>query len=273
MSDETPTARKPRTSKASAKPAEPVVDAEATTAEATTADTATAETAAPAEAEVVEVVETPDETIVEDTVVEEDAAVIPATPAATVGSQPQVIYITQPAPPVRKGNRGFGVLIALASGVLFAALLAVFGALIGYVIEGEYSFDFVTRWAFYAPVLLFVVGFILLVLITNRAAWWAYILGSVFVGLFVYFGTVGVAMLGAGVIQNPGSAADMFRAQLLNPFIVVAGLLAREVSLWVGAGISRRGRRVKARNAEARAAYERDLEEKRAERERYGAPV
>lgn len=259
-----PATKKPRTTKSSATPADPAPEA------------ITPDTSEPVEAEVVEerVIETPDETVVEETVVvEEDRAVTPATPAATVGGQPQVIYVTQPAPPARKGNRGFGVIIALVSALLFAVVLAVLGALVGYLIEGEYSFDFVTRWAFYAPVLLFLVGFIVLVLIANRAAWWAYILGSIFVGLFVYFGTVGVAMLGAGVIQNPGSADDIFRAQLLNPFIVVAALLAREISLWIGAAISRRGRRVKARNAEAHAAYERDLEEKRAERERYGVPA
>ena len=272
MSDEMPATKKPRTTKASANPADPATDTDVTPTDTTE----------PVEAEVVEerVIETPDETIVEETVVVEDAvvvdeaAVMRATPAATVGGQPQVIYVTQPAPPARKGNRGFGALIALASAVLFLVLFALAGALIEYAFEGAFSFDFLGQSLFWVPVLLFTVGFVLLALITNRASWWAYILGSIFVGLFVYFGTVGVRMLAFGVIQEPASAGEMFVAQLLTPSTIVAGLLAREISLWVGAGISRRGRRVRARNAEARAAYERDLEEKRAERERYtGAAV
>jgi hypothetical protein len=267
MSDETPATKKPRTTKASQTPFERAVSSASADADTTDAK------AEPVEAEVVEVVETPDETVVvEETPVE---VVEPVdTPATTVGAQPQVIYVTQPTPPARKGNRGFGAILALVSALVFGVLLALAAAVIGYIAEGVFSFAFVGRAVFYAPVLLFAVAFVLLVLIVNRGSWWAYIVGSIFVGLFVYFGTVGIGMLGAGVIQDPGASAELFRNELLNPFIVVAGLLAREVSMWVGAAISRRGRVMRTRNAEARAVYERDLDEKRAERERLtGAPA
>lgn len=268
MSDETPATDKPRTTKSSETPFERAVAASSTTEQK------------------VEPVETSPEVIEEKKPAEKPAkaakpakapepeAVAPAAaPAASVGAQPQVIYVTQPTPPPRKGNRGFGALIALLSGLAYGVLLALAAALIGWVAEGTFSFAVLSRAAFYAPVLLFILAFVLLVVIANRASWWAFIIGSIFVGLFVYFGTVGIAMLG-GVIQDPDSAAELFRAQLLNPFIVVAGLLAREVSMWVGAAISRRGRVVRTRNAEARAAYERDVEEKRAERERLtGVPA
>lgn len=251
MSDETPAPKKPRTTKASTTPFERAVTADAA-----------AETPEPTPVV---------EERVEDTRLETAPPETPApepTPAATVGAQPQVIYISQPAPPVRKGNRGFGVLIALLATLGFAAVFAIAGALIGFIINGVLSFDFLGAALFWVPVLLFAVGFILLVLITNRAGWWTYIVGSILVGLFVYFGTVGIRMLAAGVIQDPGAAADLFAIQLLNPSTIVAGLLARELSMWVGVAISRRGRVVRARNAEARAAYDRDVEEKRAERDR-----
>jgi hypothetical protein len=86
--------------------------------------------------------------------------------------------------------------------------------------------------------------------------------------LFVYFGTAAIGMLADGVIQRPEEAGEIFRTQLVHPFVIVSGLLAREVSMWAGVSISRRGRTVRARNAEARDAYERDVEEKKAERER-----
>ena len=35
------------------------------------------------------------------------------------------------------------------------------------------NLDFLTNGLFYAPVLAFLIGFVLLVLIVNRAAWWS----------------------------------------------------------------------------------------------------
>jgi hypothetical protein len=42
--------------------------------------------------------------------------------------------------------------------------------------------------------------------------------------------------------------------------------------MWVGAAIAARGRKVKARNLEAKAEFDRELAEKRAEQERRFAP-
>ena len=60
----------------------------------------------------------------------------------------------------------------------------------------------------------------------------------------------------------------MFQAGLVNPVVVAAALIAREVSLWTGSLIARRGRRLTVRNAEARTAWEREVAEKKAEYER-----
>jgi hypothetical protein len=150
--------------------------------------------------------------------------------------------------------------------VVFAALLALATAVIGLVSGGRFSFSFLSDARFYIPVLLFIIGFVLVVLVLNRAAWWAYILGSLVLAVFVYFGTVGVGLLGQGIISHtPAEAAVMYGVALRDPFVIVSALLAREVSIWVGAGIANRGRRVKLRNAEAHAAYETELAEKRAE--------
>ncbi len=254
MSDESTTpAKKPRTVKSETTPVETVETVEA-----------------------VDVVETADGTPVEVTEVEvtETEPVVPTTaPDDVVTSvpKPQIIYVMAPAAPRPKGNRGFGALIALLATLLYAVLLALTSALLGFIAEGELSFAFLGRGFFYAPVVAFLIGFVLLVLIVNRAAWWTYIVGSILVGLFVYFGTIGFGLLGAGVILEPERAGEFFREQLAVPFVIVSALLAREVSMWVGAGIAARGRRLKAQNILARESYDRELAEKRAEHERGAA--
>lgn len=193
--------------------------------------------------------------------VEETPYVEPVAPA-------QVVYVQTPPEPKKRGNRGIGALIAVGSGVVFAGVLALATALIGYFVTGAFSFSFLGSIQFYFPVLWFIVGFVLLVLIANRANWWAYIFGSILVALAVYFGTIGLGVLNAGIIQlTPQEAGVLYVQQLSNPFIILSALLAREASLWFGSLIARRGRSVKARNAQAREEYQRTLAEKRAERE------
>ncbi len=181
----------------------------------------------------------------------------------------RVIYVTTPAAPRKLGNRGLGAVLAIAAAVVFAALLATATAVLGVVNGAPFGFGFLTRPQFYAPALFFVIGFVLVVLVVNRAAWWAHVVGSIFVGLIVYFGTIGLGLLTTGIVQNtPAEAAARFWTGLLNPFVIVAALLAREVALWTGAILSRRGRRLRERNAEAHAAWRQEVAETKAEGQR-----
>lgn len=217
-----------------------------------------------------------------DTPVEQPAAESPAEPTASPAEPaaetvvaspaepaPRVVYIQAPAQPANKGNRGFGVLMAVLGAVIFAVLLALAAILILFVVAGSIETTMFSRLEFYIPIAAFLVAFIVLVLLTNRAAWWAYILGSLVVGLVVYFGTIGITMLAAGGFGfTPGEAADFWHAGIIEPFNIAAGLLAREVSMWLGVAIARRGRKVKTRNVERKAAWEREVAEQRAEYER-----
>jgi hypothetical protein len=204
----------------------------------------------------------------------ENEPVVATTDPASVGSAPpppaqQVIYVQAPVIPRAVGNRGLGSLLAVASGIVFGVLFAIVVLVILSVQAGRISFNFVAQPTFYVPVLFYIIGLVLLVLLVNRAGWAAYVVGSILVGLFVYFGTVGVLVLGQGIVlMTPTDAALLVNAALRDPFVIAAALVAREVSLWSGALIARRGRRLKVRNAEARSAYERELAEKRAEHER-----
>ena len=197
------------------------------------------------------------------------AAVAASSAGEPAGAPQQIIYLHAPAAPRKKGNRGIGALYAVISSIAFAAILALVTAIIGLAAGGRFTFFFVTDARFYIPVLFFVIGFVLLVLILNRAAWWAYIVGSLLLAVFVYFGTVGLGLLGQGIIsRTPEEAAAMYAVALRDPFVIASAVVAREVAIWVGAAISARGRRVKARNVEARAAYDKDLADKKAEHER-----
>jgi len=252
---------------------------EVTVIEEVPADNVTVEDAAPADPIAAEeiVVEDADTYDATSTPVEVETVhatatepVIPTTDPAATSSQPipaseRVVYVQVPPEPKMRGNRGFGVLLALAATLVYTAVLALVTALVGVATTGGSSFRFLAEAEFYIPSLFFVIAFVILVLLANRANWWAYILGSLVVALVVYFGTIGLGLLGTGIVTNtPDEAEARFTAQLLNPFVIVAAVLAREVSMWTGTAISRRGRSVKVRNAEARAAYDRELAEKRA---------
>ncbi len=173
------------------------------------------------------------------------------------GPQPRVVYVDVPRAPKKKGNRGIGVLFAVISALVYAAVFATLLVVLG---RGAA----LTTPVFYMPIVAFVLGSLLLVLVLNRAGWWAHVAGSVFVGLFVYFGAVaGILLLSNVVLMTGDQAMSQFRAELMSLPIIIAALLAREVALWTGTAIAARGRSVKARNAEARAAFERESAERK----------
>lgn len=183
---------------------------------------------------------------------------------AATGAQPQYVVVEAPQVPIKRGNRGIGALLALAGAVIYGGLLIG----VAYVLEalsGRAGVAFLQDWHFYLPVGIFAVAFIVLVVLVNRATWWAYILGSVFVGLAVYFGTAGGNML---IEQWTRTAEPQgFAEGLMTPFVILAGILGREVAVWWGSLIAMRGRRVTARNRAEREAFDRELAEFRA---RYG---
>jgi hypothetical protein len=197
--------------------------------------------------------------ITETPVVEEKRGYAAPAPAA-----PQYVYVNNPAAPVKKGNRGFGVLVGFLSAVAFSLLFFIVMAIIYISYSGRLNLGFLAQPSFYVPTLFFLVGFIVLALLVNRGGWWLYIIGSLFVALFVYFGTVTTVLVINGlVLRTPDEAAELFRTGLSNPFMIAAALVSREVALWAGALVSRRGRRVKVRNSEALDEYMREREESR----------
>ncbi|MGV8852782.1 MAG: hypothetical protein ACOH1M_09495 [Rhodoglobus sp.] len=187
------------------------------------------------------------------------------TSSTSTAGEPRVVYMTAPTPPKAAGNRGFGVFIALVATLVFAIVFAIAVAVVNAVQAGRVDVGFVQQPAFYVPIAFFALGALIIALIVNRAGWAAHVFGSIIVGLVVYFGTVGVLLLANGVIQNtPEQAQLLFALALIDPRVIAGGLIAREVSLWTGALVAKRGRKVTERNRESRTQWEAELAEKSA---------
>jgi hypothetical protein len=200
--------------------------------------------------------------------------VAPASTSEYAGRE--VVYVQAPVPPRLKGNRGVGAALAVLGAILFAALYGV-AVIVAFVLRGDDAplntfAQFIQNAAFWVPVLVFLVAFVLLVLVVNRAGWAAHVFGSLLVALVVYFGSIGLLLLVANIAgAASGGSAGSFAGLALNPFIIIASLVAREVAIWIGLAIAARGRRVKARNVELVDEWEQEHAETKAQYERAGA--
>lgn len=194
----------------------------------------------------------------------------PSAPATstTEPAQPTVVFVQAPQPPRKRGARGVGFVVALLGAGLFAAayaLLVFIIALVGSTSGLAPAVQYLSTVTFYVPVIVFFLAYLLLIVIVNRAGWWAHVLGGFIVAVVVWIGFVGAAIIAAGLLG--GAAADVNAVvlqQVTNPLGFAAAIAAREVPIWVGGLVSRRGRKARARNVEARSAYEQELAEHRA---------
>lgn len=188
------------------------------------------------------------------------------------------LYVQSPLPPDIKGNRGPGALIALVAtigfAIVFAGVLALWLAptFPPSTFLTEALVPWVTSWPVIAAVVAFFLGLLLVVLIVGRAGWWAYVLGGFFVAALVwvavtlslaYFGTpfeTPREMLGGSRGWSGDLQTLVTRFGLTVPALGAA-LVAREATVWFGAWIGARGRRVKLRNVRELADYETALAE------------
>lgn len=204
------------------------------------------------------------------------ATAIPVTPEPA--PQPEVIevpinhpmaalYMNTPEPPEFKGNRGMGILIALLAGlsyaVLFAGIIAILLAPV--LTPSQFSVlivEYLLSLAFLIPVAAFVLALILLVIISNRAGWWSYVLGGFIVGIVVWLAATGGIALSPDISElTRREGLENFFVLALLPLPLLAGVAAREMTVWFGAWIGARGRKISARNAEALEEYELALAE------------
>lgn len=176
---------------------------------------------------------------------------------------PMAAFYTQtPLPPEARGNRLAGVLISLLATVAFAVVYAGVVALllapqlppsrfVGVLV------DELLMWGPIFSVIAFFIGMVVIVLVVGRAGWWAYVLGGFLVAMFVWAATVAGLIVDAAGFGGLGDIhfGDVVELALLPP-VIAAMIVAREATVWFGAWIGFRGRRISRANAEALAAYE-----------------
>lgn len=198
-------------------------------------------------------------------------SVVPPEPVAETQvfvPTPQPIFVQAPEPPLPRGNRGaagaIGLLAAIAFGVLYLGAALGLGALNGDVTGanlGTEALAALTSWWFWVPVAVFFIAFWLLGAIINRGRW----------GYWVHFGLlVGAASYGGHILgqlfQAPfwtltaSQGAEIANDQLLAPLAIAAFVIGREATIWFGAWVAARGKRVSELNYEAQREYERTLE-------------
>lgn len=195
-------------------------------------------------------------------------------PSGASGDFSQVVYVREPVPPKKRGNRLAGALFALLGTIAFALLYLGVGALLIAVsvpsqFLAQQISEFITLPSYWIPLAVFLVLHVGSTLLLNRAGWWAHVVVSLLVGLVTYFAVIGIVLLSADVIgMTPGQAYQQFIALAGNPFIIASGIVAREVALWFGLATATSGKRVKARNAADREQWEAEQAERRAEYDR-----
>ncbi len=192
------------------------------------------------------------------------AATLAPEPEAVVPPVPQTIYVHAPKPKAR-GNRGFGLLVALIGTAVFALLYAAISylLLVGRSEPAQANpvfAEFVMEYVFWVPVLAFFVGFAVLVIIVNRGPWWAYAVFGLLVGVLVYLSYIGASLLTVQAWTLTVDQASEFVGQRwFDPFAIVAAVVAREIPVWFGGWIASRGRAVAERNRLEMEAYDREL--------------
>jgi hypothetical protein len=186
-----------------------------------------------------------------------DETPVDMVPVSEAPPRPEVIIVDAPVAPRPKGNRGLGLALALVGTAVYVAVLVALALVIPALSGGS-----IVDPTFYYPVLLFFIVELLVTVVLNRAGWWSHIIGSVIVGLVIWLGSASLVLVSAGMFSmNQTEANDVFFAALFSPILIVAALLGREVAIWTGAILARRGRRLKVVNAEAHAAFEREQAE------------
>lgn len=197
--------------------------------------------------------------------------------AAASGGTP-IVLVEEPMPPRRKGARGVGFAVALLATLVFAIVFAA----AFFAVEFLFNVDFgpaallESVWllpSYLLPVIVFFLAYWIITLVVNRAGWWAHVLGAFIVALLVYAAHIVGAYMEqqggwAGYTEVFGIDGPSLGQLLLAPLSVLAFVVAREVPIWVGGIVSRRGRKAREWNRQSMEDFNRENDERLANYER-----
>ncbi|WP_322410132.1 ABC transporter [Microbacterium invictum] len=197
-----------------------------------------------------------------------DAPTVVAAPVPQQTAAPQPIFVQAPEAPRPRGNRAaagaIGLLAALLFGVLYLAAWIGLGALAGEVAVDSLVSTLLTAlasWSLWIPVIVFFVAFWLLGAIINRGRWGAWVIFGLLVGVAAWAGHIlGQLFQAPFWTLTAREGAEITAEQVLAPLAIVAFILGRELTIWFGAWVASRGKRMTELNDEAQREYERTLE-------------
>lgn len=191
-----------------------------------------------------------------------------AEPIVAPVAAPQPIFVQAPEPPESRGNRAAAGAIGLVAALSFAALYLLAYLAIGLIdrsIEVDALADAavaaLTSWWLWIATAVFFLGFWLFGAIANRGRWGYWVIWGLLMGVVGY----GAHIVGQ-LFQAPfwsltrSGGIDLVVEQMVAPLAFVAFVIARELTIWYGAWVAARGRRMTELNTEARREYERTLE-------------
>lgn len=181
---------------------------------------------------------------------------------------PQPIFVQAPEAPTPRGNRGaagaIGLLAAVAFALIYLGAALGIDALRGEVTTaniGEQALAAATSWWLWVPVAVFFLAFWILGAFINRGRWGLWVLLGLLVGFASYAGHILGQLFQAPFWSiAPSQALTIVGEQAFAPLALVALVAGRELTIWFGAWVAARGRRVTELNAEAQREYERTLE-------------
>ncbi len=203
-----------------------------------------------------------------------EPAVTPSEPAyetvvaAPVIPAPSPIFVQAPEAPRPRGNRAAAGAIGLLAAVSFAVLylLAALGL---EAIAGDVTIDnigtaalaAVGTFGLWVPTVVFFLAFWLLGAVINRGRWGVWVITGLLVGVAAYGGhLLGQLFEAPFWTLTATEGATLVEGQLLAPLAIAAFIFGRELTIWFGAWVAARGKRVTELNIEAQREYERTLE-------------
>ncbi|WP_221583716.1 ABC transporter permease [Microbacterium sp. G2-8] len=213
----------------------------------------------------------PGEAPVEEVVV---ATAVTASEPTPPAAAPGPIFVQAPEPPRTRGNRGaaglIGLVGALAFGVLYAAATygwSLFAVYVGSerataLVPMSFVSDTLLAPQFWVTIIAFWLAFWLLGVFVNRARWWSWVVLGLIVALLTYVGyLVGVFFAAPFWNLTSSEGVELLINHVLHPLGLIAFIIAREVTIWFGAWVSKRGARITKLNAEEREEYDRIMAE------------
>jgi hypothetical protein len=180
----------------------------------------------------------------------------------------QPIFVQAPEAPRPRGNRGaagaIGLLAAVAFAVLYLAATLGLGILTRELAVADVpdaAIAALTTWSLWLPVVLFFIGFWLLGALINRGSWGHWVVWGLLVGVAAWGGHIlGELFQAPFWLLTAREGVALIEAEVLAPLAIVAFVLGRELTIWFGAWVARRGKRITELNDAAQREYERTLE-------------